>query len=160
MHYDSFIFGLSLLAASFLFGRFFSPHPTGDSEDLRRHNDRTPASSEESPVVTAIKSLLERTGLTDEIVADTTSIPTLYTWKRTSGGKMRSIMFLPTDRPQAEYIFSYFKKEGDEIIEGKWMWDFEHSVAAFARFLIEWEDRRTIANDHVKYRTQQVKTSQ
>ena len=34
----------------------------------------------------------------------------------------------------------------------------EHRIAAFTRFLIEWEDARTIANDNLEYLKKRVQS--
>jgi len=143
MHYDSLVFGLSLLAASFLFGRYFSKKPSvvSDASRLRSHDGSAVNDVEQSPLAVAIKALIERNELGETLAADTKAIPGQLIWTRTLVGKTRSIRFAPPNSPQAEFILTYFEKDDDTLVDGKWMWDFEHSVEAFARFLIEWEDR-------------------
>jgi hypothetical protein len=162
MHYDSLIFVLSLLAASFLFGRFFSQNPSGASNAsrLREHNDSAVKTAEESPLALAIKTLIQRNDLSETLAADTTTIPGQLIWTRTLIDKTRGIRFAPADPPQAEYVLIYFEKDGDRVADGKWLWDLEHSVSAFSRFLIDWEDRRNISEDNVDYLEQQVKAIQ
>ncbi|HEX6531977.1 MAG TPA: hypothetical protein VF019_05080 [Nitrospira sp.] len=157
MHYDTIIFGLSLLAASFLFGKYLSP--ISDASRLRSHDDSAVNDVEQCPLAMAIKALTERNGLGEILAADTTTIPGQLIWRRTLVGKTRGIRFASPDSAQTEYILSYFEKDGDVVVDGKWMWDLEHSVAAFARFLIEWEDLRNISKDSVEYLQQQVKTT-
>ena len=99
----------------------------------------------------AIKTLIERNDLGDALAADTTTVPGQFIWTRTLLGKTRGIRFAEPGSPQTEYTLAYFDKDGDKLVDGKWMWDLEHSVAAFARFLIEWEDRRAISNDNLEY---------
>jgi len=104
-------------------------------------------------LLAAIKSLLERHGLSEELVADTTSVKGFFIWKRTLGAKIRHIRFAPPD-PDCQpsgYILVWCEKNGDKIYDGKWLWDFEHTVKAFARFLIEGEDLRQIVRDNLAY---------
>ena len=159
MHYDTIIFGLSLLAASFLFGKYLSP--ISNASRLRSHDDSAVHDVEQCPLAMAIKALTKRNGLSESLAADTTAIPGQLIWTRTLVDKIRirSLRFGPPVPPRAEYILAYFEKDGDTLVDGKWMWDLEHSVEAFARFLIEWEDRRNISNDNLDYLKQQVKTA-
>lgn len=114
---------------------------------------------EESPLVAAIKSLIERHGLSEELVADTTSIEGFFIWKRTLGNKMRGLRLFPPDSTQPYgYLFAWYEKDGGELDEGKWLWDFEHTVKAFSRFLIEGEDRRQIGRDNTAYLEQHKRT--
>ena len=159
MDYDSVILGLLLLAACLLFGRYLSPDPSNvsDASRLHRHDDSAVNDVEQSPLAVAIKALIERNELGKALAADTTTIPGQLIWTRTLVGKTRSIRVAPPDPPQTEYILTYFEKDGDALVDGKWMWDLEHSVGAFARFLIEGEDLRNIVNDNLEYLKQQVK---
>jgi hypothetical protein len=153
MDYDSVILVLSLMVVSFLFGRYFSSKPSDASNvsQLRGQNDSSFDHAQESPLAVAIKTLIERNDLGDALAADTTTVPGQFIWTRTLLGKTRGIRFAEPGSPQTEYTLAYFDKDGDKLVDGKWMWDLEHSVAAFARFLIEWEDRRAISNDNLEY---------
>jgi hypothetical protein len=158
MDYDSVILGLLLLAACFLFGRYLSPHGSNvsDASRLHTHDDSAVNDVEQSPLAVAIKALIERNKLGETLAADTQAIPGQINWTRTVLGKTRSIRLGQPHSPQAEYILAYFEKDGDTLVDGKWRWDLELSVAAFARFLIEWEDWRAIANDNLEYLKKRV----
>ena len=112
MHYDSLVFGLSLLAASFLFGRYFSKKPSvvSDASRLRSHDGSAVNDVEQSPLAVAIKALIERNELGETLAADTKAIPGQLIWTRTLVGKTRSIRFAPPNSPQAEFILTYFEK--------------------------------------------------
>ena len=104
-------------------------------------------------LLAAIQSLIECHGLKEELIADTTSVAGHLIWERTVGKKRRSIRILTQDPDYQAYgyVVAWHEKDGDELYEGKWLWDFDLTVKAFSRFLIEGEDRRQISKDQVAY---------
>ena len=103
--------------------------------------------SEDTPVVAAIRAVIERYGLQEELIGDTTSWRGWVTWSRIWEGKTRHIRFAPPDSPQTEYILSWF----DDAHEGRWMGEVDHILEIFARFLIDGEDWRRISADNFVY---------
>jgi len=144
-------------------GKYLKPDRVGGSQ---REDQETvppeslpqpppPGTSEESPVVTAITRLIEDSGLHGEIVTDTTTLRGSVSWERAWESRSRKILFaLPPVDWRGEYILSWFEKDGDQIHDGKWLGDLEHTVELFSRFLIQVEEWRQIAIDNLEHMRQ------